>query len=230
MFIIVVPYRDRDLFLKQLLERIPEYLKDKSDDYKIIISEQNDEFNFNNALSKNIGAAWANQNFNNITHFIFNEVDTVPIKDVDYTTPENIVHFMNFGSSKIIKNDFFKINGYNPLYNGWGHEDSDFFERYSVFDIPHKQQFDWKDKVGIVYDNLEHIYYGKFDRTKKWDIQKLTERNLKMFDFFRNLNKPLKQYWASINGVNLIDINKIKFLDNFNNKVYHISYNSADCF
>jgi len=49
-----------------------------------------------------------------------------------------------------------------------------------------------------------------------------------MFDFFRNLDKSLKQYWASINGVNLIDLNKIKFLDNFENKVFYISYNSAD--
>lgn len=237
MFAVIVPYRDREHFLEIFLKDVTAYIKNpslgkwkKSDkNFIVIVSEQKDDFLFNNALSKNIGAVFANQIDKEISHFIFNEVDTIPLKHIDYVTSENIIHFMNFGSCKIIKDDYFRVNGYNPLYNGWGFEDNDFSERLNAFEVPYKKEYLWQ--AGHVsekkYRNLEWEYYGYINRKDKWDIKEPTNRNKKMFDFFRSLNRETQRSWASIQGVNLINIEKIK-LENKLNNIYFISYNSAD--
>jgi hypothetical protein len=146
MFVIVVPYRNRKIFLDIFLEEIPKYIKENhgllpdGKTYKIIISEQNNKNVFNLSLSRNCGAIWSNLNFDNISHFIFNDVDAIPIKNIDYLTSENIINFINYGSCKINKNDFFKINGYNILYNGWGCEDVDLNTRLKHFKINFKKE------------------------------------------------------------------------------------------
>jgi hypothetical protein len=226
MFAIIVPYRDREFFLSILLEKLTDYLEGS---FIIIVSQQKDSLPFNLGLSRNIGAVFAECYYKNISHFIFNDVDTIPLKSIDYLTPENIIHFINFGSCKIIKDDFFKINGYNPLYNGWGHEDNDFYERFDAFDIQFKKEFLWQGGMyqKKKYINLELEHWGVVNRKDKWDIKKMTDRNEKMFNFFRSLDKKRKQEWASIQGANLIDPQKIKLENKFNN-IYTISYNSID--
>jgi len=237
MFAVIVPYRNREYFLEVFLKDVIAYIKNpalgkykKTDkDFIVIVSEQKDDFLFNNGLSKNIGAFFANQIDKEISHFIFNEVDTIPLEHIDYFTSENIVHFMNFGSCKIIKDDYFRVNGYNPLYNGWGLEDSDFYERLDAFDVLYKKEFLWKagDVSEKKYRNLEWEYWGAVNRKDKWDIKEFTDRNAKMLDFFRSLNRETQRSWASIQGVNLVNTKKIK-LENKLNNIYFISYNSAD--
>jgi hypothetical protein len=155
-YTIIIPYRDRQSHLELMLPRLQELFKDKQ--YEIIVSEQNDDDNFNLANTQNIGVKYAKGNI-----IILHQVDYYPTNDVSYEIkdqpllPAKKGIFVNedFTYRDIndipggyrnwhneIDNDFYggvvimrrehwdKINGFNPFYKGWGNEDEDLRERF----------------------------------------------------------------------------------------------------
>ncbi len=134
---IVVPYRDRARHLGVFLSRLPPYLKAQGiRRFEIIVSEQADDSQFSIATSRNVGAAHALKH-TDCDYFIFNDVDVVPHRNVDYRRPrENTMYFMNGGSCKILRESFVVSNGYNNEFLGWGGEDSEFWRRLIVFECP----------------------------------------------------------------------------------------------
>ena len=74
---IIIPYRNREAHLEVLLPRLQEVFKDK--DYEIIVSEQNDNNNFNLSNTQNIGAQIATGNI-----IVLHQVDYYPTDDVSY--------------------------------------------------------------------------------------------------------------------------------------------------
>jgi len=152
---IIIPYRNREEHLKTLLPRLYEFFKDK--DYEIIISEQNDDNNFQIACVENIGFQHATGDI-----IVLQQVDYYPTDDVSYEIedqpilparkavflneemelrdfndiPAGYRHFLqeiddNFygGVIVITRKQFEDINGINPMYKGWGNEDEDLRER-----------------------------------------------------------------------------------------------------
>lgn len=153
---IIIPYRDRQAHLEVMLPRLQEVFKGKQ--YEIIVSEQNDNDNFNLSNTQNIGAQFAKGNI-----IILHQVDYYPTDDVSYEIKDQpvlpakkgIFVDQNFNHRDIndipggyrnwyneIDNGFYggvvimrkehwdKINGLNPLYKGWGNEDEDLRERF----------------------------------------------------------------------------------------------------
>jgi hypothetical protein len=153
---IIIPYRDRQSHLEVMLPRLQEVFKDKQ--YEIIISEQNDNDNFNLANTQNIGAQYAKGNI-----IILHQVDYYPTDDVSYEVGdqpllpakkgifvnEDFTHrdvndipggYRNWsneidpgfygGVVAMRKEQWDAINGINPLYKGWGNEDEDLRERF----------------------------------------------------------------------------------------------------
>jgi beta-1,4-galactosyltransferase 1 len=135
--VVVVPYRDRDDYLREFLANVPRYLELQNGitDYRIVISEQTDAGLFSAALAKNVGALFA---INELSagYLLFNDVDTIPVENVDYRfNGRNCICFMNFGNCRIDVHDFLTVNGYNPRIAGWGYEDTEFYHRLSVFGL-----------------------------------------------------------------------------------------------
>ena len=152
---IIIPYRDRETHLKILLPVLLERFKDK--DFEIIVSEQNDDNNFQIACVENVGFKHATGNI-----IILHQVDYVPTDNVSYKIdsepilPAKVGNFVTdslkprdyfdipagyrkfgeeidpafYGGVIVLKREHFeKINGLNPLYKGWGNEDEDLRER-----------------------------------------------------------------------------------------------------
>lgn len=253
MFIVIIPYRDRSEHKRRLLESLPQYIEKYHNlspngiDYKIIVSEQTDNNLFNLSLARNSAALWANLNYNNITHFIFHDVDVIPISNADYLTEENIYQFLNHGTVKIIKEDFFKMNGYNPLFIGWGEEDHEFGERSVFLNLVRKTlSYEHKNYSGcfvhkpdgVVFLDIECEYnvanvshqterIFKTGNKDKWRNQEDFEKNQKLINIFRSLSSKQKEKWIKNFGLNLVNL---KFNDKINLDDFIINFRYDNTF
>lgn len=138
---IVIPYRNREDQLLQLVPALQRFLRDKPITYSIHVVEQvHDSRLFNRGRLKNIG-------FDLIRHHTdyvcFHDVDMLPEKS-HYGFPFQPTHVASkvtqyqsqtpyqsyFGGVILFsKNDFIAVNGYSNEYWGWGGEDDDLFWR-----------------------------------------------------------------------------------------------------
>lgn len=161
--IFIVPYRDRrqekrifSVYMKYIME---DYDKN---DYEIYYSHQIDARPFNRGATKNIGFLVMKKkypnDYQNIT-FVFNDVDTVPVKKntFDYPTTKGIVkHFYGFtftlgGIFSIVGSDFEKCNGF-PNNWGWGLEDNAMNDRVLMNElIINRQQFYPRDTRDVLH-------------------------------------------------------------------------------
>lgn len=155
----IIPYRDRFEHLKVLIPTLMEQME--GEDFEVIVSEQNDDNNFQIACVQNIASHYADGDI-----LVFHQVDYIPTPDgTDYdlyrgqpTLPVGKAVFLNQNGNKlraksdipagyrgfseqvdpefyggvlcISRKDFDTINGFNPLYKGWGNEDEDVRERF----------------------------------------------------------------------------------------------------
>jgi hypothetical protein len=128
---ILVPYRNRKRYLDIFLSEVPKYLErvNRITDYAIYVAEQQSQDVFNLALSRNV-AARAALDDGVFGHFVFHDVDIIPLRHIDYGARSfNVAWFLSAGSCKITTKDFVKANGYNPDFVGWGDEDVEFYHR-----------------------------------------------------------------------------------------------------
>jgi hypothetical protein len=163
---IFIPYRNRYEHLNILLEKLEKYNK-----IDIHILEQTNNHLFNRGKLFNIGAK---EYLNKYNYFIFHDVDLIP-QDEDYNINFNVPTHLscfceqfnynlfdvdqsnNYLESKmfggvigISKKDLIKINGYSNLYEGWGCEDNDLFNRIQLV-IKKYNRKPWN------YKSLDHI-------------------------------------------------------------------------
>lgn len=160
---IVIPYRDRQSQLEVLLPRLQTLFDGKN--YEIIVSEQNDNDNFKIACVENVGFTYATGDtiiFHQVdwypTDDVSYEVREHPVlphrkgifldeemrsrrawQDIPagYRDFEREVDPNFYGGVLCMKRSHFEtINGYNPMYVGWGNEDEDIRERFKWAGIP----------------------------------------------------------------------------------------------
>lgn len=154
---VVIPYRNREVHLKQLLPHLISYFQRESEGRKIkpliVVSEQIDTMQFNRGWCRNAGAL-AVGGF--CDYFCFHDVDYLPLwADYSYSAmPARLVRWgtdghrirpetdnplcltmpMDYFSGVIVvdKGQYLAANGYSNQYYGWGYEDGDFRTRLRV--------------------------------------------------------------------------------------------------
>ena len=173
--IFIVPYRDRaaeklhfSIYMKYIME---DYNKN---DYVIYYSHLTDSRPFNRGATKNIGFLVMKKkypnDYKNIT-FVFNDIDTVPIKKnmFNYITTSGVVkHFYGFtftlgGIFSIVGSDFEKCNGF-PNNWGWGIEDNAMNDRVLLNEfIINREQFYPRNSKAVLslFDNPERLINNK---------------------------------------------------------------------
>lgn len=137
---ILIPHRNREKHLIQLLEHLHPFLQRQQLDYGIYIIHQTGSKKFNRAKLLNVGYLEALKE-ENWDCFIFHDVDLVPENDFNLYTcgdqPKHLVVGRNStgyrlrynkyfgGVTALSREQFFKVNGFSNNYWGWGGEDDD---------------------------------------------------------------------------------------------------------
>jgi glycosyltransferase involved in cell wall biosynthesis len=159
-FSIAICYRNREAHLNITVPRLREVF---GNDAEIIVVEQNDNKKFRRGNLFNEGAKAASNPvviFHDVDHypldvqywdgvsdvylpinqvqFVYNDLTFKPLTEV----PGGYRHFKDgvdsnyFGGVEVfVKESFFRINGYNHLYTGWGREDEDLRERIHLHNL-----------------------------------------------------------------------------------------------
>lgn len=157
-FSVVIPFRDRHEHLSVLVPQLRHHAQRHNMDIEIIIVEQHDTEPLRRGALRNEGVRIATGDIvvlhdvdyvpDKETVYWTEGVDVFrPVQRVEFVTmdgntrleediPSGYRHFKKtvdtnfFGGVLCITTDSFRrINGYNPMYQGWGLEDDDFRER-----------------------------------------------------------------------------------------------------
>ncbi|CAH8491333.1 unnamed protein product [Dicrocoelium dendriticum] len=156
---IVIPYRNREMHLRSLVDHITPILRRQLTKYTMFVVEQVGETHFNRAALFNIAFIQSNK-VADFDCFIFHDVDLLPLQDnLPYrckkTRPVHLsvaVDKFDFklpylqllgGVVAVSKEQFLNINGFSNCFFGWGGEDDDMFYRfrhkgYSIFRYPNE--------------------------------------------------------------------------------------------
>ena len=138
---IVIPFRDRDDHLRQLMPSLVEVLRRQQVRYHVLVVEQEAPGLFNRGRLINIGIQ---ESAARSDYYCIHDVDAVPIV-ANYQCPSQPLrlvttiadagaelqrpsHYFS-GAISIGKDQVFAANGYSNEYWGWGKEDDDFFFR-----------------------------------------------------------------------------------------------------
>jgi len=138
---IVIPFRDRDAHLQQLLPVLRSTLDRQGVTATILVVEQSGREPFNRGKLINIGIKHAAERTD---YYCLHDVDAVPVT-ANYLCPSQPLRLVNrlltaegesqrtgyyfSGAVSITREQVFLANGFSNEYRGWGKEDDDFFFR-----------------------------------------------------------------------------------------------------
>jgi len=138
---IIIPYRDREAHLQELLPSLKALLTSQGIAHRILVVEQEPGELFNRGKLVNTGLHYAAQTSD---YYCIHDVDAVPVV-ADYRCPSQplrLVHRIVHGAGEwhrpvhyfsgaisVARSQVFAANGFSNEYRGWGKEDDDFFFR-----------------------------------------------------------------------------------------------------
>jgi hypothetical protein len=181
---IIISYRDREEHLSLLLPRLKDLFEYK--DYEIIIAEQDNNEKFQKNSLYNLSVLRSTGNLlvfhdvdyyptDNVNYYTDPLVPLYPVKQVLFLgednqprkiedIPEGYRNFINDvgdhsgGVFVISKELFYKMNGLNPYYKGWGKEDDDTRDRLRLLG------YNWKrNEEGLFYALYHSHNYPEID-------------------------------------------------------------------
>ena len=144
---IVIPYRDREHHLRQLMPVLSAKLREQRLAYRVLVVEQEPGSLFNRGRLLNAGIHYS-ADFTD--YYCLHDVDAVPIV-ANYACPSQPLRLVNeivgahgkshrsdyyfSGAVSIRKDQVQAANGYSNEYWGWGKEDDDFFFRLLLSEL-----------------------------------------------------------------------------------------------
>ena len=144
---VVIPYRDREAHLGELLPVLTAMLNEQSIKHRILVVEQEAGRLFNRGKLINVGMHYRAEQSD---YYCIHDVDAIPIV-ANYACPSqplrlvNTIHSANAvqqrtsyyfsGVLSVRKEQVFAAHGFSNEYWGWGKEDDDFFFRLLLADF-----------------------------------------------------------------------------------------------
>ena len=138
---LIIPFRNREAHLEQLLPKLTERLRQENIEYKIFVVDQSDDNLFNRGKLINVGAAIAGDAFD---YFCLHDVDMLPM-DCSYGYPSAPLRLYSSiisnegtrevssvcfgGMVSISREHFTAVNGFSNEFWHWGKEDDNFLLR-----------------------------------------------------------------------------------------------------
>ena len=255
--VLVVPVKDRDRFLVEILARLPTYLEQASgiDDYLIVVAEQIDPDLFSTALAKDVGAGYGLSCFDP-DYLVFNDVDMIPLKDVDYRFDgHDTICFLDFGSCKVSAGSFRRANGFNPRIRGWGYEDVEFHDRLECMGIDsvrwdRSAEAEDAHVIDLELRNAtreEDLEFSRWywrrddDRGPKlvspdwplephdksvWYSDDIKARNLEFVNRIYNMRTAERLAYYQANGLRSLDLSSIE-VEQRDERIVHVRFDSA---
>ncbi len=143
---IVIPYRDRQAHLQQLIPLLTAVLDKQQLRSRILVVEQAGHELFNRGKLINVGMKHAAADTD---YYCIHDVDAVPI-EANYLCPSQPLRLVSqlrtaegesqrtdyyfSGAVSVRREQAFAANGFSNEYRGWGKEDDDFFFRLLLAD------------------------------------------------------------------------------------------------
>lgn len=242
---IIIPYRDRKEHLEVLLPALIDKFKDDEYEIIVSEQDDKNSFSISKVYNigyKN--SIYDNLIFNQVDYVPTIDVDYTTILNNKCTQPANRGIFLDktyntlraindipggyrnwsnsidvnfYGGVLCIKKDIFiEVNGFNPLYNGWGNEDEDFRERLKHYNIPVH-----RNEIGTFYC-LYHKDNGDFNNVNKKELPDFIEGKQIYMNFDKYLNYGFDSFTCDI-VIDYIEIegmqNKLKWIKSNNYKI-----------
>lgn len=193
---VVIPYRDREQHLQQLLPVLLAKLREQNLDYRVLVVEQEPGEKFNRGRLINAGIHFSAA----VTdYYCLHDVDAVPIV-ANYACPSQPLRLVNkiiglqgksrhndyyFSGAVSIRNDqVHAANGYSNEYWGWGKEDDDFFFRLLLAEL-----LCYYDLEGV-YQDLPNPPHQQVQRRPLWAPAHLRRNRQHRSRLLRGLADP----------------------------------------
>jgi predicted glycosyltransferase involved in capsule biosynthesis len=237
---IIISYRDREDHLSTLLPRLQEIFINES--YEILIAEQDNDEKFQKNSLYNITAQKALGEIfifhdvdyypsDNVSYFTTSNIPLYPVRNVVFLNQEGVQRdpndvpdgYKNFqydvkdhsgGVFVLSKELFYKMNGLNPYYIGWGKEDDDTRDRLRLLG------YQWER-------NKEGLFFGLYHTDNKPHDNDLDfiNNHILLSNLSNTLNLGYKDVEADVGEFMILDnvrwlkIKNFKYADrNFNRR------------
>ena len=147
--VIIIPYRDRAVHYKKIMDHLPSIQRDNWNLHTILV-EQDDNEHFKRAWLLNVGITEASKRYPTSSCIVTHDVDMIADSKVDYSWCEkptqicselscfkNSVPYKNSagGVVQATLDDWKKINGFTNTAIGWGGEDDDLYHRFRMANL-----------------------------------------------------------------------------------------------
>jgi predicted glycosyltransferase involved in capsule biosynthesis len=229
---IIISYRNREEHLSILLPRLKEIFINIS--YEIIIAEQDNDEKFQKNSLYNIATQKATGDLfvfhdvdyypgDNVSYYTTSDIPLYPVRNLIFLNQEGIQRdfddipegYRNFhqnvgdhsgGVFVLHRELFYKMNGLNPYYKGWGKEDDDTRDRLRLLG------YNWKRNEEGVFYGLYHIHnypeHGDIDFINNHILLSQLENNLHLG--YKNVSADLEEFKTD-NNIKWLKIKNFKY-------------------
>jgi hypothetical protein len=154
---VLIPCRNRERYLSVLLEELPRYMEEECGLNEVVfyIAEDTGTGPYNAGLARNVAALAALED-GGYGHFIFHDVDVIPVAGVSYRPLKQPVGWvLNAGTCMMEPQQFCAANGYDVGFFGWAPEDRDLLQRLAFVGHPAALAFREPGADRVVLVDLE---------------------------------------------------------------------------
>ena len=229
---IIISYRNREEHLSILLPRLKEIFINTS--YEIIIAEQDNDEKFQKNSLYNIATQKATGDLfifhdvdyypgDNVSYYTTSDIPLYPVKNLIFLNQEGTQRdfddipegYRNFhqnvgdhsgGVFVLHRELFYKMNGLNPYYKGWGKEDDDTRDRLRLLG------YNWKRNEEGVFYGLYHVHnypeHDDVDFINNHILLSQLENNLHLG--YKNVSADLEEFKTD-NNIKWLKIKNFKY-------------------